>query len=65
MEFDTIVKVRVALKRLMEKLEKIDNTNEKDLVETVEEWHKRTEHLVHLLNLKKVELRKEEIQRIK
>jgi hypothetical protein len=57
--------VRDELKRLMEKLQKIDNTNEKDLVETVEEWHKRTEHLVHLLNLKKVELRKEEIQRIK
>lgn len=52
------MKVRVTLKKLLDKLENIDQVPEKDLLESVAEWHNRTELLVHLLNLKKAELRK-------
>jgi len=53
------VKVRVTLKKLMDKMENIDHVQEKDLMDAITEWHNRSELLVHLLNLKKVELRKE------
>ena len=65
MEFYTIVKVRLALKKLMEKFENVDNFTERDLMDSLDEWHGRTELLVHLLNLKKLELRKEELQKQK
>jgi hypothetical protein len=49
----------------MRKMERIDDLSEREILEIVEIWHNRSEALVHQLNLKKVELRKEEIQRQK
>lgn len=65
MEYNSILKVKVALAKLIDKLEKIEEVSEKELIAYVDEWHSRSEILVHQLNLKKLELRKEEFQRQK
>lgn len=44
---------------MMKKMERMEELSEREILDIVEQWHARTELLVHQLNLKKVELRKE------
>ena len=51
--------MRNSLKRVLETLERVETVPEKELVEVMEEWTVHSEQVVHNLNLKKMELRKE------
>lgn len=44
---------------MFEQLEKYDELTEKELNEAVEDWVRRSETVIHMLNQKKMEIRKE------
>jgi hypothetical protein len=45
---------------MFDQLEKFEDLSEKELHEAVEDWMKRSETVIHMLNQKKMEIRKEE-----
>lgn len=59
------MRLKGALKRMLDTLEKVDQASDKEMQEAVEEWVKRSELAVHQLNLRKIEIRKEEALRQK
>jgi hypothetical protein len=65
MEIGNLIRLKAALKHMLTTLERLDETNEKDLQEAIEDWVKKSELAVHQLNLRKLELRKEEAMRQK
>jgi translation elongation factor EF-Tu-like GTPase len=65
MEIGSLMRLKASLKRMLETLEKIDEVNDKEMQETVEDWVRRSELAVHQLNLRKLEIRREEALRQK
>lgn len=65
MEIGSLMRLKQSLKKTLETLEKIDEVNDKELQEALEDWVKKSEQTVHQLNLKKLEIRKEEAMRQK
>lgn len=59
------MRLKQSLKKTLDTLEKIDDVNDKELQEALEDWVKKSEQTVHQLNLKKLEIRKEEALRQK
>jgi hypothetical protein len=65
MEIGSLMRLKFSLKRMLETLEKIDEVADKELQESLEDWVRRSELTVHQLNLRKLEIRKEEALRQK
>jgi hypothetical protein len=65
MEIGALIRLKGALKRMLDTLEKVEEASDKEMQEAVEEWVRRSETAVHQLNLRKIEIRKEEALRQK
>jgi hypothetical protein len=65
MEIGALMRLKGALKRMLDTLEKVEEASDKEMQEAVEEWVRRSEMAVHQLNLRKIEIRKEEALRQK
>lgn len=65
MEIGTLIRLKASLKKMLDTLEKIDEVNDKEVQDAVEEWVRRSEMVVHQLNMRKMEIRKEELLRLK
>ena len=65
MDINAFIRMRNALKRLKDTLDKGELVAEKELTESLETWTLHSEQVVHLLNQQKMALRKEELTRFR